>query len=546
MADGPGRGGTGAGTAPRDFDAIVIGAGFSGLYMLHRLRQLGFSVRVYERGDGIGGTWYWNRYPGARCDSESMYYSYSFMPDLEQEWHWTERYPGQAEILRYLDHVADRLDLRRDIELGSEVVAATFDEGTNRWVIRTGDGAEVTCRYCITAVGCLSAANVPAFAGMETFAGQIYHTGAWPHEGVDFAGRRVAVVGTGASGIQAIPVIAEQADHLTVFQRTPNFSIPAENGPLDPEFERQWKADYPEWRRKARVSRAGIPYPASQALVMEASDEERKRTFEAAWGAGGFSFTFGTFADLVRTEEANAIVADFVRSKIDEIVHDPVVAERLKPRTYPFGTKRLPLDTNYFETFNRPNVALVDLRTTPIECLTPVGIRTSEGEYEVDIIVFATGFDALTGPLFSIDIRGRSGLRLRDKWAEGPRTYLGLGTTGFPNLFTITGPGSPSVLSNMPVSIEQHVEWISDCVAHLRARGVETIEARADAEQAWTEHVNEVAATTLYIKAASWYMGANIPGKPRVFMPYIGGVGSYRTKCDEVAANDYEGFLLTP
>jgi cyclohexanone monooxygenase len=535
---------SGVEAGPERLDAVIIGAGFAGLYMLHRLRGLGVTARVYERGDGVGGTWYWNRYPGARCDSESMYYSYSFSPELEQEWHWTERYPGQAEILGYLNHVADRFDLRRDIVLGRRVVAATFDETTNRWSVTTDDGGEVTATYCIMAVGCLSAANVPDFDGAETFAGPIYHTGDWPQGGVDLNGKRVAVIGTGASGIQAIPVIAGQAAHLTVFQRTPNFSIPAENRPMDPAFEEAWKADYSEWRRKARYSRGGIPYPASERSALEASEEERRATFEAAWGAGGFSFTFGTYRDLVVDERANLAVADFVRSKIGEIVHDPVVAEKLKPTTYPFGTKRLPLDTNYFETFNRANVTLVDLKVDPISEITPLGIRAGDQTYELDVIVFATGFDALTGPLFAIDIRGRSGLRLKEKWAEGPRSYLGLGSAGFPNLFTITGPGSPSVLSNMPVSIEQHVEWIGDCIAALRAGGVETIEATPEAEQAWMAHVNEVAQLTLYPKAASWYMGANIPGKPRVFMPYIGGVGNYRQKCDSVAANHYEGFRL--
>ena len=528
-----------------DFDAIVIGAGFSGLYMLHRLRQLGCSVRVYERGGGIGGTWYWNRYPGARCDSESMYYSYSFMPDLDQEWHWSERYPGQAEVLRYLEHVTDRLDLRRDVELETEVRSAVFDEPTSTWVIRTVGGGQVTARYCITAVGCLSAANVPWFPGAEGFAGRTYHTGAWPHEQVHFTDQRVGVIGTGASGIQAIPVIAEEAEHLTVFQRTPNFTIPAENRPMDPEFERAWKADYPEWRQKGRDSMAGIPYPRSDASVLAASEEERRAAFEAAWGAGGFRFVFGTYGDLIVDEGANAIAADFVRSKIDEIVSDPAVAAKLKPTTYPFGTKRLPLDTNYYETFNRQNVELVDLRESPIETFTSRGIRTTAAEYELDVIVYATGFDALTGPLFSIDIQGHGGVRLKEKWAAGPRTYLGLGTAGFPNLFTITGPGSPSVLSNMPVAIEQHVEWISDCIQHMEEAKIRTIEATEEAEDAWTDHVNEVASHTLYPKAASWYMGANIPGKPRVFMPYIGGVVNYRRRCDAVAANNYEGFRLS-
>lgn len=529
----------------RDFDAIIIGAGFSGLYMLYRLRQLGLSVRVYEKGDGVGGTWYWNRYPGARCDSESMYYSYSFSPELEQEWHWTERYPRQPEVLRYLNHVADRFDLRRDIQFGTCVESAIFDESDNRWVVRTDGGTEVSATFCITAVGCLSTANKPRFKGHESFLGQTYHTGDWPHDGVDFTGKRVGVIGTGASGIQAIPVIAEQADHLTVFQRTPNFTVPAENRPMDADFERQWKASYREWRTRGRESAAGIPYPVSEVSALDATEEERKSAYQAAWGAGGFRFVFGTYCDIVTNEDANETAARFVRSKIDEIVHDPAVAEMLKPTSYPFGTKRLPLDTDYYKTFNRPNVTLVDLRKSPIEEFVRDGIRTRDGVHVLDIIVFATGFDAMTGPLFSMDIRGKGGVRLTTKWAEGPKTYLGLGTAGFPNLLTITGPGSPSVLSNMPVSIEQHVDWIADCIKYLRQHQFSTIEATEPAEKEWTEHVNEVASYTLYPKAASWYMGANIPGKPRIFMPYVGGVGNYRKKCDEVAASGYSGFALT-
>jgi cyclohexanone monooxygenase len=533
------------GATRQHYDVVVIGAGFSGLYMLHRLRGLGLSVRVFEQGDGVGGTWFWNRYPGARCDSESMYYSYSFDPDLEQEWQWTERYPGQPEILRYMNHVADRYDLRRDISFNTRVTSTVYDESQNSWVITTSDGGEVTAKYCVTAVGCLSAANKPEFPGADEFEGDSYHTGDWPPTGVDFTGKRVGIIGTGASGIQSIPVIAEQAEHLTVFQRTPNFTIPAANRPLDPEFERQWKEDYREWRRKGRESMSGIPYPVSEASALDATDEERRKVFESAWERGGFSFLFGTFADLVATEEANKTVADFVRDKIDEIVQDPAVAEMLKPTTYPLGTKRLPLDTDYYKTFNRPNVTLVDLRTSPIDKVTATGIRTADQEYELDIIVYATGFDALTGPLYNLNIRGRNGMPLQEKWAEGPRTYLGLGTAGFPNLFTITGPGSPSVLTNMPVAIEQHVEWVADCIKNLEKEGVQTIEATREAEEAWTDHVQEVANQTLYPKAASWYMGANIPGKPRIFMPYIGGMHNYEKKCEDVATKNYEGFQLT-
>jgi len=527
-------------------DAVVIGAGFAGLYMVYRLREAGFSVHGFERGGGVGGTWYWNRYPGARCDSEIMFYSFSFLPDLEQEWPLTERYPGQPDILRYLEEVADRLDLRKDFTFGAEVTAVEFDEAARVWTLRTAQGRVATARYVVTAVGCLSTANQPEFPGADTFQGLSLHTGNWPRDPVDFAGKRVAVIGTGASGIQAIPVIAQQAAHLTVFQRTAQFTIPAENGPLDAEFVTLWKRNYPEWRRRARHSAAGFPYTPSITSALEVPAAERRAAFEAAWGAGGFTFLSGTFRDLALSEEANGCAADFVRSKIDEIVRDPEVAELLKPRDFPIGTKRLPLDTNYYETFNRPNVTLVDLKQTPVEELTPTGIRTSAGHHGADVIVYATGFDALTGPLEGLGIRGRNGRALTDAWREGPRTYLGVAVPGFPNLFTITGPGSPSVLSNMPVSIEQHVEWIGDCLAWLRGQGAEVIEATGQAAADWTDHVQQVASHTLHPKAASWYMGANIPGKPRIFLPYIGGVGPYRDHCATVAAHDYPGFEVLP
>jgi cyclohexanone monooxygenase len=526
-------------------DAVVIGAGFAGLYMVYRLREQGFSVQGFERGDGVGGTWYWNRYPGARCDSEIMFYSFSFLPDLEQEWPLTERYPGQPDILRYLEEVADRLDLREDFTFGAEVTALEFDEAASRWSLRTAQGHQVTARYVVTAVGCLSTANEPGFPGADSFQGLSLHTGNWPREPVDLAGQRVAVIGTGASGIQAIPVIAEQAAHLTVFQRTAQFTIPAENGPLDEQFVALWKQNYPEWRRRARHSPAGFAYNPSITSAFEVSAAERRAAFEAAWGAGGFTFLSGTFRDLALDEEANKTAADFVRSKIDEIVRDPRVAEMLKPRDFPIGTKRLPLDTNYYETFNRPNVTLVDLKRAPVEEITPTGIRTSAAHHDLDVIVYATGFDALTGPLEALGIRGRGGRALSDAWREGPRTYLGVAMPGFPNLFTITGPGSPSVLSNMPVSIEQHVEWIGDCLAWARGLGAEVIEATEEAAADWTDHVQQVASHTLHPKAASWYMGANIPGKPRIFLPYIGGVGNYRDRCAAVAANGYEGFTVS-
>ena len=526
-----------------EFDAVIVGAGIAGLYMLHRLRGLGLWARVYEAGDGVGGTWYWNRYPGARCDIETLDYSYSFSDELQQEWHWSERYAGQAEILRYINHVADRFDLRRDIRFETRVTAAHFDEATNRWLVATDRGERIAARFCIMAVGCLSTAQVPAFPGRDSFRGPRYHTGNWPHQPVDFSGQRVGIIGTGASAIQAIPIIARQAAHLFVFQRTPNFAFPARNGPLDPDYERWVKAHYTEFRREARESRGGFVVERNEQSALEATPEEREREYERRWEHGGFGFT-SAFADLLTDPDANETAAAFHRAKIREIVHDPAVAERLCPRDHPVGTKRLPLDTDYYETYNRGNVTLIDIRTAPIEAITPTGLRTRDAAYELDSLVFATGFDAMTGPLFAVDIRGRGGCALKEKWAAGPRTYLGIASAGFPNLFMITGPGSPSVLSNMMVSIEQHVDWVAGCLDYLCERGLQGIEASVVAEDAWVEHVNEVANRTLYPRANSWYMGANIPGKPRVFMPYVGGVGHYRQLCDEIAAKDYEGFTL--
>jgi cyclohexanone monooxygenase len=527
------------------FDAIVVGAGISGMYMLHRLRRLGLSARVFEAGNGVGGTWYWNRYPGARCDVESLDYSYSFSRELEQEWEWTERYPTQPEILRYLNHVADRFDLRRDIQFDTRVKRACFDEGANCWDIQTDDGQHYAARYCIMAVGCLSAPNRPDFKGLDTFEGHWYHTGLWPHEGVDFSGLRVGCIGTGSSAIQAIPQIAKQAEHLYVFQRTPNYSVPAHNAPLDAERQREVKADYPARRHKARLSRAGLPIDPPKRSALEVTPREREQIFEAGWLRGGVGSMNGTFKDLATNLEANETVAQFVRDKIRLTVHDPATAELLMPRDYPFGTKRLCVDIDYFETYNRNNVTLVDVRSAPIQEILPHGLRTSANDYALDAIVFATGYDAMTGPLLAIDTHGSHGVSLKTRWEAGPRTYLGLATAGFPNLFMITGPGSPSVLSNMVVSIEQHVDWIADCLGYLRDHHLIRMEATLESEAAWVQHVNEVADLTLYPRANSWYMGANIPGKVRIFMPYVGGVGAYRQKCDEVAARNYEGFTLS-
>lgn len=527
------------------YDAVIVGAGFAGLYMLHRLRGLGLSVRVYEQGGDVGGTWYWNRYPGARCDVESMQYSYSFSEELQREWEWSERYAPQPEILRYANHVADRFDLRRDIQLGTRVEAATFHEDDSRWSVATQDGKTVSAAYFILATGCLSNARIPDFKGLDRFRGAAYHTGHWPHEKVDFTGQRVGIIGTGSSAIQSIPIIAGEALHLFVFQRTPNFSVPAHNAPLTPEIEREWKADYTNRRRRAREeSRNGILTVIPERGALDDTEETRRLEYEAGWRRGGISF-MASYNNLLLDQASNETACEFVRSKIAEIVRDPAVAKLLEPHDHPIGSKRICVDTGYYETFNRPNVTLVDIRSHSIEEILPDGLRTGGKDYQLDSIVFGTGFDAMTGSVAKIDIRGRAGATLNQKWAEGPRTYLGLMSAGFPNMFIITGPGSPSVLSNMIVSIEQHVDWISDCVSYMRERNLVVVEATKSAEEHWVTQVNEVASSTLYPQANSWYMGANIPGKPRIFMPYIGGVGAYRQICNDVAARGYEGFRMT-
>jgi cyclohexanone monooxygenase len=532
---------------PALLDVAIVGAGLAGLYALHRLRRSGFAARAYEAGSGIGGTWFWNRYPGARCDIESLEYSYSFSRDLDQEWRWPERYATQPEILAYINHVADRFDLRRDIRLDTRIAAADFDPATGLWTLSSRAGASAPARYCIMATGNLSTPRVPDFRGLENFQGRWYHSGLWPAEGVDFSGQRVGVIGTGSTGIQMIPLIARQARHLYVFQRTANFSIPARNAPMDPERERAHKARYPERRQEARLTAFGVSgYPAPERSALAASPEERRRKYEELWERGGTIGFLSCFTDFLVSEEANETAAEFVRQKIRSLVKDPATAELLCPKDHPIGTKRLCLDTGYYETYNRDNVSLVDVRDAPIEAVEPGGIRLSNGTfYALDAIAFATGFDAMTGALREIDIRVDGKQALAQKWSAGPRTYLGLAVAGFPNLFLVTGPGSPSVKSQMIVSIEQHVDWIADCLEHLRANGFVRIEAEREAEDGWVAHVNEVAEATLYPRANSWYIGANIPGKPRVFMPYVAGVGAYRRKCDEVAAAGYAGFTLT-
>jgi cyclohexanone monooxygenase len=528
-----------------EYDVVVVGAGFAGLYMLYRLRCLGFRALVYEQASGVGGTWYWNRYPGARCDVESMKYSYSFSDELQQEWEWTERYACQAEILRYANHVADRFDLRREIQFDTRVLAARFEESMSRWSVATSDGKVVSARFLIMATGCLSSARMPDINGAGSFMGKTYHTGHWPHQEVDFSGQRVGVIGTGSSAIQLIPVVAAQARHLVVFQRTPNFSIPAHNRPLTEETKRWWKSNYTAHRRYAReATRTGIVAEPPTKGALEDSAEDRGRNYEARWQVGGTGF-MASYNDLLIDKAANETAAEFVRAKIAEIVRNPSVAKLLQPFNHPIGTKRICVDTGYYETFNRENVTLVDVGMAPIEQIDRDGLRAGGRHHALDAIVFATGFDAMTGALTRIDIVGRAGIHLRRTWDAGPRTYLGLMSAGFPNLFLVTGPGSPSVLSNMIVSIEQHVDWIASCIARLRKRQLDTIEATENAEEEWAAQVNKVAQKTLFPQANSWYVGANVPGKPRVFMPYIGGVDLYRRICNDIVRSGYPGFVIT-
>ena len=527
----------------QDFDAVVVGAGFAGLYMLHKLRALGLTARVIEAGTGVGGTWYWNRYPGARVDIQSMEYSFSFDPALEREWRWSERYAPQEELLRYANHVADRYDLRRDIQFETRVASAHWDDAAARWTVRT-DRSDIICaRWVVMATGCLSTPKQIDIAGMSDFTGAVYKTFEWPREGVDFTGQRVGVIGTGSSAIQSIPVIAEQAAQLTVFQRTPNYCAPAWNAPITPETYADWDANRDSYRAVARGQMVAALFDPEERTAAEMSPAEQEAEFARRWEKGGLPM-MSLFADVLTEPDANHIAADLMARKIRSIVADPETAEKLVPKTYPIATKRLCVDTGYYATFNRDNVALVDLTETPIERITARGVRTSAGEVALDAIVLATGFDAMTGTLERMDIRGRGGLSLKDKWAHGPLTYLGLTIAGFPNLFIVTGPGSPSVLTNMMMSIEQHVEWIAGCIGHMAEHQLGVFEATLEAEAEWVAHVGEVAETTLFPQANSWYMGANVPGKPRVFLPYVGGFPEYVAACEAVVADGYRGFAL--
>jgi cation diffusion facilitator CzcD-associated flavoprotein CzcO/acetyl esterase/lipase len=528
-------------SAPVDVDVAVVGAGFAGMYLLHRLRGLGLTTRVFETGDDVGGTWYWNRYPGARCDIQSLDYSYSFDAELDAEWTWSEKYAPQPEILRYAQHVADKHDLRRDIEFATRVTSATWDEATSQWRLRTSQGNEVTCRYYVMATGCLSVPKEVDIVGTDRFRGDVYFTSRWPHEGVDFSGKRVAVVGTGSSAIQSIPLIAKQAAEVTVFQRTPNFSIPANNGPV-PEYKLAAATSRAEYRESLRWTGSGVLAELSEVSALAVSDEERLARYEKAWEVGGIIEFLSSYSDHLLNEKSNELLAEFVRNKIRATVRDKKTAEALCPTSYPIGTKRLCVDTNYYATYNLPHVRLVDLNEQPIATITETGIDVTDESLSFDAIVFATGFDAMTGAVVGVDIEGTGGRTLKEAWAHGPVTYLGLMAEGFPNLFMITGPGSPSVLSNMLVSIEQHVDWIANCIHDLQRDGLHAIEPTEAAVDGWVQHVNDFADITLMPKANSWYMGANVPGKARVFLPYGGGVDRYRTVCNEVVEKDYLGF----
>ena len=526
--------------AAKSFDVVVVGAGFAGLYALHKLRSMGFKVKVYEAGSGVGGTWYWNRYPGARCDVNSLEYSYQFSEELQQEWNWSERYSPQPEILAYANHVADRFDLHKDIQFDTKITQLHFNDDDDLWYGLTEQGEKFCARFCVMATGCLSKHNVPEFAGLENYAGELLHTGQWPREPISFKGKKVGIIGTGSSAIQAIPIIAEEATRLTVFQRTASFSIPAYNAPMDKEYERHVKAHYKEFREHNSQRYAALNNNPTHVSALEVTPEEREKIYEERWQDGGLPF-IASFNDLGTNKEANATAVDFIHRKIKSIVDDPRIAEQLCPDTV-MGCKRLCVDTDYYKTFNRDNVELVDLNHSPIESITQNGVKTTSDEYEFDALILATGFDAMTGALLAIDICGRSGKSLAEHWKNGPANFLGLTISGFPNMFMITGPGSPSVLANMIVGIEQHVEFIADLLSYMQEKEKLKVEANTHAEEHWVELVNSIADETLFPTGCnSWYTGANIPGKPRIFMPYL-GYPSYVEKCNEIAANDYKGF----
>ncbi|MCB1744145.1 MAG: NAD(P)/FAD-dependent oxidoreductase [Gammaproteobacteria bacterium] len=542
-----GAGGNRAGDDTRPVDAIIIGAGISGLYQLYRLRELGLTVRVFEAGGDVGGTWYWNRYPGARFDSESYSYGYSFSKQLLKDWSWSEHFAAQPETLRYVKHVAERFDLRAHIEFDSRVVAASHHAGARLWEVTLADGRRARARFLITAIGVLSAPVMPAIDGLDSFAGEAWHTASWPHHPVEFAGKRVAVIGTGATGVQVIQEVAKRAAELYVFQRTPNWCAPLHNRPITAEEQQRIKSGYDEIFARCRSSHGGFIHNADPRYAMQVSAKEREAFYEALYAAPGFGIWMGNFRDIFTDPRANATISDFVANKIRQRVDDPLLAEKLIPTNHGFGTRRVPLETGYYEVYNQDNVHLVDLRETPIERITPDGVRTVDADHAFDMIIYATGFDAVTGAFDRIDIRGRDGQLLRDKWRDGPRTYLGLQVAGFPNLFTLVGPHNAATFCNIPRCIEQNVEWVTDLIAYMRQRGLTRVEASDAAERDWTGHVLETAEKLLFTRVDSWFMGINrnLPGHDRrTFLLYAGGAPRYREICDDVAANDYQGFVL--
>ena len=530
-------------TAEEEFDVVIVGAGFGGVYGAYRFRELGLRVVVLETGGDVGGTWYWNRYPGARCDVESMEYSFSFSEELQQEWQWSERFAGQPEIQRYIAHVADRFDLRRDIRFHTRVQSATWDETSGGWRVETDTGSVLTTQFLVMATGPLSTASIPNIPGRDTFAGLMLHTGQWPADEPDLSGKRVGVIGTGSSAVQLIPIVAERAAELTVFQRTATYTAPAQNRPLDRETADRIKSEYPEFRRRQlkMMGALGADLPRPNAAAMSLSLEERTQAAETAWETGGFAVST-VFLDTMSDPEANEFLAGFVRSKIREIVSDPDVAAKLSPQ-HLISCKRLSIDTGYYATYNQPHVHLVDVSEHGVESINPDGVVANGAQYDLDVLILATGFDAMTGSMLRVDVKGRDGESLQTAWSAGPINYLGLTVPGFPNMFTVSGPGSPSVLINMVVSAEHHIDWIADCIQHLRATDHRSIEANEDAAQTWVGHVNGIADKTLFPSCNSWYLGANVPGKPRVFMPLL-GFPPYAEKCAEVADNGYEGFTL--
>lgn len=522
------------------YDVIIVGAGLTGLYQLYRIRQLGLSVRVFEDGGGVGGTWYWNRYPGCRFDSESETYSYSWSEELLQEWNWKEHFSGQPETERYLNYVADKFNLRPNIQLNARVKSAVYDEQANQWEVQFESGQRARARFVIGAVGILSADYTPPFAGRETFTGRSLHTGRWPHEKVDFTGKRVGVIGTGATAVQLIPIVAKECKHLTVFQRTANYCAPLRNSLVTPEEQSRFKANYKSMFKKCNETPTGFQCDFDPRKTFDVPQEERLARYEELWAKPGFEKWLGNFHDIMANPEANEDFAEFIRNKIRARVKDPVVAEKLVPRSHPFGSKRIPLETNYYEAYNQDNVLLVTLNETPIERITAKGIKTSAKEHEFDVIIYATGFDAVTGALTRIDIRGEDGQSFKDKWANGPRTYLGLQTAGFPNFFI----ANSAAFCNFPRCSETVVEWIANCIGYMQQKNLQRIAPTVEAEDAWVEHANALTEGTLFAKGNSWFVGANIPGKKRVFLLYANTAPAYRQKCAEVAANEYEGFVM--